>query len=360
MRLLQEEVKMPKNNDLTPIEFPQKIGFDKGTSTKYKNNLSSIKVKLIQYPSFGELLKTLPKWVKATWMDNVNSTNALDSSQRWAIAWDVFHGKTLPSAKETIQFVFEIDGISLQEVTHILRHRNASFSADCSADKWWSDKDCLVPYSISNSSGKLPDIEDDDIKNFEYNEIPKDNYSARYKKLTEMCKELYAEMIDTREISILDARMILPRNLSTFYYMRMNLNDVINFIHQRIDRQIQPEADNVIAYQMYLEILRKYPIANGMIDLNEPARHYINTARSGKSSNIYPPEENSDKFEWNEKDFLYNKQRSQVCGTAGGEALFNLYFEQVIEELKKIEEKNESICKYATGRTLGEIKCLLY
>lgn len=351
---------MPKNNELKPIEFPQKLGFNKGTDTKYKNNLKSIKVKLIQCPSFEQLLNTLPKWVKATWMDNVKSTDDLEISQRWAIAWDVFHGKTLPSAKETIQLVFEIDGISLQEVTHILRHRNASFSADCSADKWWSYKDCLVPYSISNSTGHLPDIEDDDIKMFDYNEIPKDNYSARYKKLTEMCKELYVEMIDTKEISILDARMILPRNLSTFYYMRLNLNDALSFIHQRIDRQIQPEADNVMAYQMYLEILRNYPIANGMIDLNEPAKHYINTARSGKSSNIYPPEKNSDVFEWNEKDFLYNKCRNEVCGTSRGTAFFVDYFDQTIKSLKEIEEKNESICKHETGKTLEEIRCLLY
>lgn len=351
---------MPKNNDLNPIKFPQEIGFDKGTNTKFKNNLTSIKVKLIQSPSFEELLLNLPKWVKATWMESVNSTDKMSIAERWAVAYDVFHGKTLPSAKETIQFVFEIDGISLQEVTHILRHRNASFSADCSADKWWSNKDCLIPYSIKNSPGKGLEISNEDLKMLNYEDIPKDDYCSRYKKLTMLCKELYSEMIDTREISILDARYILPRNLSTFYYMRMNLNDLINFLHQRIDRQIQPETDNIMAYQMYLELLRRYPVANGLIDIDEPARHYINTTRSGKCSNIYPPEENSDLFEWNEKDFLYSKTRRFISGTNGGESMFYKFLEEVREEITYQELYNEGMCKACTGKKMEEIKCLLY
>ena len=351
---------MPRNDSLNPISFPQEIMFGKKESTKFKNNLDSISVKLIQGPSYKELLETLPKWVKATWMKGVDSTDKLSAVQRWAVCYDVFHGKTLPSAKETINFVFQIDGISLQEVTHILRHRNASFSADCSADKWWTEKDCLVPYSIANSVGSSKGFWDDELDAVSYDEIPNDNYNARYKKLTKLCKELYCDMIDTKEISILDARYILPRNLSTFYFMRMNLNDAINFIHQRIDRQIQPETDNVIAYQMYLEILRNYPFANEMIDLNEPARHYINTARSGKSSNIYPPEENSDVFCWNIKDFIYGKVRDLVCGTGGGKSYFSEYFKAVIATADHFEWINRRKCKSETGTKFEDMKQVLY
>src|SRR5690606_22859517 len=121
--------------------------------------------------------------------------------------------------------------ISLQEVTHILRHRMATFSADCSGDKWWTHKDALVPNSIENS----------------------DEFYARYRKLVEDAKQLYCDMIDSKEISIMDARYILPRCLSTFYFMRIGLKDLIGFIKQRIDKQIQPETDNLIAYYMYIK-----------------------------------------------------------------------------------------------------------
>lgn len=352
---------MPKNNELEKINFPQKKLFNVPEKTEFKNNLESIKIKLIQAPSFEELLVTLPKWVKATWMNNVDSTDELTLTQKYAIIYDVFHNKTLPSAKETVNFVFQIDGISIQEVTHILRHRNASFSADCSADKWWTEKDCLVPYSVENSKGagkKIDDIELDDIN---YYDIERDNYEARYKKLTKMCKELYCDMIDTKEISILDARYILPRNLSTFYFMRINLNDLINFIHQRIDRQIQPETDNLLAYKMYIEIIKNYPVANGMIDINEPARHFINTARSGKSSNIYPPESNSDLFDWNEEDFIYRKTRDEVCGTSGGKGIFYTdVFPRIKEELAYLEQKNELKILKNTGYKLDEIVRMEY
>ena len=154
-------------------------------------------------------------------------------------------------------------------------------------------------------------------------------------------------MIYSREISILDARYILPRCLETFYYMRMNLKDTLHFINQRIDKQIQPETDNVIAYQMYLELLRNYPIANGLVDIHKPAMHYISQARSDDSSNIYPPDKDSDIFEWNEKDFLYSKTRDKMNGTSSNAYNhFNVYLEGVEAKIKLIERSNIAYLGY--------------
>ena len=116
------------------------------------------------------------------------------------------------------------------------------------------------------------------------------------RKINQVC-QLYCDMIDSKKISIMDARYILPRCLETFYYMRLSLKDAIHFIRQRIDKQIQPETDNIIAYQMYLEILRQFPYANGIVDIHAPSQFYINTARTGKATNLYFPDEDSDKFE---------------------------------------------------------------
>jgi thymidylate synthase (FAD) len=316
---------MPKNNNLKPKQFPQVIRFNEEPSTEFCNNLASIKVQLLNAPSLKELKEYLPGFVKATWIDHPALLDDMSSLDRDRIVRQVFFGKTLPTAQETIGLVWFIDGISIQEVTHILRYRGASFSADCSADKWWTHKRGLVPNAIEESP----------------------EFYARYMSLVEETKKLYCDMIDSREISILDARYILPRCLETFYYMRMNLKDTLHFIQQRIDKQIQPETDNIIAYQMYLELLGNYPIANGLIDIHKPAMHYISQARSDDSSNIYPPDKDSDIFEWNEKDFLYSKTRDKMNGTSSNAYNhFNVYLEGVEAKIKLIERSNIAYLGY--------------
>lgn len=292
---------MPKNNDLEPVKLPMKIRFGEKPTTNFRDNLAAINVTLMDAPSVEDLRRYLPAFANATWSEEACDYDDLSDVEKDKLIRDVFLGKTLPTALETINLNFRIEGISLQEVTHIIRYRSASFSADCSGDKWWTHKNALVPNSIRQSNGTP--------------ETPQDDFYGRYMKVVEDAKKLYCDMIDSKKISIMDARYILPRCLETFYYMRLSLKDAIHFIRQRIDKQIQPETDNIIAYQMYLEILRQFPYANGIVDIHAPSQFYINTARTGKATNLYFPDEDSDKFEWNEKDFIYQCKRNEMNGT---------------------------------------------
>src|SRR5690554_5079889 len=117
---------MPKNNNLKPKQFPQVIRFDEEPTTEFCNNLASIKVQLLNAPSFEELKEYIPGFVKATWIDHPALLDDMSSLDRDRIVRQVFFGKTLPTAQETIGLVWFIDGISIQEVTHILRYRGAS------------------------------------------------------------------------------------------------------------------------------------------------------------------------------------------------------------------------------------------
>jgi thymidylate synthase (FAD) len=148
-------------------------------------------------------------------------------------------------------------------------------------------------------------------------------------------------MIDSKKISIMDARYILPRCLSTFYYMRMNLKDTIAFIKQRMDKQIQPETDNIIAYKMYMELMKVYPYATGLIDIHAPSAFYVKMARTGQATNLYQPDADSDTFEWNEKDFIYQCKRDEMNGTDEETSNhFNELLKEYEELLKTIEEEN--------------------
>ena len=321
---------MPKNNTLEPVELPMVLRFGEKPKTEFKNNLDSIKVTLMQAPSMDDLRKYLPGFANATWSEAPDDYDNLSIEKKDELIRDVFLGKTLPTALETINLNFRIEGISLQEVTHIIRYRQASFSADCSGDKWWTNKAALVPNSIQNSNGDNSNPFDDD------------DFYSRYKEIVEMSKQLYCDMIDSKKISIMDARYILPRCLETYYYMRISLKDALHFIKQRIDKQIQPETDNVIAYQMYCEILRQFPVANGIIDIHTPSYFYINTARTGKATNLYFPDADSDKFEWNDKDFIYQCYRNEMNGTdEGAKNHFDEVLSQTESTIKLLESSND-------------------
>jgi thymidylate synthase (FAD) len=314
---------MPKNNNLTPTKLPMEIRFGEEPTTTFKNNLQSIDVELVSAPTMDELRSYLPQFITATWQEVGDKyyDNNISTKEKDEIIRDAMFGRALPTALETINLVFRISGISLQEVTHIIRYRQAAFSADCSGDKWWTHKDALVPNSIENSS----------------------KFYERYKKIVEDAKQLYCDMIDTEQISIMDARYILPRCLDTFYYMRMNLKDAIYFIKQRIDKQIQPETDNIIAYQMYCAILEQYPVANGLIDIHQPSYFYMKMARTGKATNLYFPDADSDEFEWNEDDFIYQCYRDEMNGTDDGSFnLFNGMLRYYEAKIKNIEKLNEA------------------
>lgn len=284
---------MPVNNNLPKCGFPMKVRFGEKPKTEFKNNLDSIKVTLLDYPDMDRMIKYLPMFLDATWVDDPWDSDKMNEHEKIHYIRECIKGRALPTALETMQFTFLIEGISLQEVTHILRTRTASFSADCSADKWWTNKASLVPSSIQNS----------------------DEFYERYKKITEEAKQLYVDIIDSKKISIMDARYILPRNLETFYYMSIDFKNLVSFLHQRFDRQIQPETDNILAYRMYEQLIVKLPIFIDTIDIDEPPMHWIKTTRSGRCTNLYKPEENADVVEYNEEDFMYDKRRDEMNGT---------------------------------------------
>ena len=286
---------MPKNNSLEPVQFPMPLRFGEKPVTEFKNDLESINVVLLDHPDPIRARKMVYQFINATWEDVPGSHDPSAVED-----WKLFHAleaalqfKALPTVLETLDFTFRIEGIDVQTVTHLIRHRTGSFSAQCTGDRWQSHASALVPGPIQNS----PELYE------------------RWKSLVEASKELYCDMIDTKKISIMDARTVLPKCLETHYYARFNLKDLLNFIRQRMDKQIQPTTDNIIAYQMYLQVARIFPEVTTVVNMHSASRHYVATARTGKATNLYWPDEDSDKFEWHPKDFIYQGYRDEVNGT---------------------------------------------
>ena len=306
---------MPQDTNLEPINLPMAIRFNEKPTTKFVNSLDALKLELVDSPDPKTIRQAVYCFVKSTWADNhVPYAEATEADLSKTLE-DVFAGRALPAAMELIGLTFLVGGIDTQTVTHLIRHRAGSFAAQCTGDRWLSHERSLVPGSIENSP----------------------EFFERWRNHVQEAKQLYTDMADSKTISLMDARHILPKCLETFYYMRMNIRDAFGFIKQRQDKQIQPEEDNMLAALMALEILKVFPEAHVAINLREPAWHYIKTFRNGTGTNLYWPDEDSEKhLTYHPNDTIYQATRDDMNGTDGGVPHFRKLWNETLTQIDAI------------------------
>ena len=318
---------MPINRDLPPVTLPMDLKFGQKPTTRFLNNLDALKIELVDAPTSNQARDVAWHYVKATWADTpdeINPTNASDA-ERSKNLLDVLQFRALPTPMECLGFTFRLSGLSFQEVTHIIRHRAGSFAAQCTGDRDLRDDDAVIPESVENS----PD------------------FLERYKKLVEDSKQLYADMTDSKTVSMMDARMILPKAMTSFYYMRLNLKDLIGFVRQRQDRQIQPAADNILAARMAIEACKAVPELTHVFNFNKPDFHYINTFRFkdgdkwiSRGTNLYYPEPKNDTFEFHPDDTIYQCRREEMNGTHGtGEKIFTTMWNRLMNDFDTLKSE---------------------
>lgn len=318
---------MPINNNLKQVNRPMVDKFGEPAKVEFENNIDALKVSIVTGPTMEELRKYVPIFAYSTWADKPTDTTMTDDEADKCF-YQCLNGKVIPTLLETIKVTFLLDGICHQDVTHLIRYRNASFAAECSADKFWNDRIAVVPNSIQQS----------------------DELYERYQKVIKDCLDLYVDMAATKQIPILDARYILPRGLGTWYLASFSLKDAIHFINQRMDKQIQPETDNFMAYGMLLALCERYPLISKLIDIHKPAYFYAKMARTNLSSNYYFPDKDTDIYEYNEKDYMYQCTRDKLNGT--NENATNHFNDKIAEVDKKLEEyRNYCDIKYPDMKT---------
>jgi thymidylate synthase (FAD) len=321
---------MPINNELEPITLPMDLKFGQEPSTSFYNNLEALNIELIDAPTTEQARNVAWHYVKATWADDpkdVNPAYAPDSIKSKNLL-DVLQFRALPTPMECLGFTFRLSGLSFQEVTHIIRHRAGSFAAQCTGDRDLREDPVVVPESIENSP----------------------EFLERYQQIVLDAKKLYADMTDSKAISMMDSRMILPKCMTSFYYMRLNLKDLIGFVKQRQDVQIQPAADNILAARMAIEACRAIPELTQVFNFNKPDFHYINTFRVkegdkwiSRGTNLYQPEPKNDTFDYHEEDTIYPCRREDLNGTDGmGEKVFTIMWRTLMNEFQALKTTYES------------------
>lgn len=240
----------------------------KSWNGKYVNDLANIKVTLLNYTPYRVLEKYIPELVTATWNENIQEfRDTLLPKDRDEIMKLCFDGKLIPTALKSIPVTVLIEGITTHDVTHLLRHSGLSFAADCTGDKYITDRPIIVPSFL--------------------NDCP-DEYGERYIKLMEESYKLYDDICNNlgQKVHVQDARLVLPRTMETFYYVTGTLFDFIKFLQQRIDMQVQPKSDNILALKLYKELKKVYPIN---ININARNNFYCAESEHELSSKWYSP-----------------------------------------------------------------------
>ena len=322
---------MPQNSNLKPITLPMQLKFGQKPSTVFYNNLEALKVELVDAPTRSQALNVAWQYVKATWADHHDDTNPSTTSLRELSAnlEDVLNFRALPTPMECLGFTFKLSGLSFQEVTHIIRHRAGSFAAQCTGDRDLRDDSAVIPEAVQNSP----------------------EFLERWINLVNESKQLYADMCDSKAVSMMDARMILPKAMTSFYLMRLNLKDLLGFINQRQDMQIQPAADNLIAAYMARELVKVLPEASTKINFEKPDMHYVNTFRvsdgkggwTSRGTNLYWPEPKNDKFEYHPNDSIYQSRREDINGTEnpGTETIFTKLWEDAVNTVNVVKRSHD-------------------
>ena len=317
---------MPQNRDLQPVTLPMVLKFDQEPKTEFINNLDALKIELVDSPTRQQAWNVAWHYVKATWADqpDIDPNHGVTERELSKNLEDVLNGRTLPAPMECLGFTFRLSGLSFQDVTHIIRHRAGTFAAQCTGDRDLRDDAAVIPEPVENSP----------------------EFLARWKRIVEDSKQLYADMTDSRSVSMMDARLILPKCMTSFYYMRLPLKDLLGFIYQRQDVAIQTASDNILAVRMAAEVCKIIPELTSVLNFDKPDMHFIKTFRvkSGdkwvsRGTNLYWPAKKNDIFEYHQDDTIYKSTREDLNGThcEGTQKKFTQYWEECINEINTIK-----------------------
>ena len=273
--------------------------------------LNAIDVQLVHAPTVPQFRETIATFLMNTWNDNIQTV--FDPADVDRTIDELFKFELLPTAMETINLTWSVNGMDMIDTTHLIRHRLFSFSAQVHGDRdMRNDRVVAKPGIMAN-----PEI-------FE-----------RYKRLCDDARELYVDILDTDIAHGLDARTVMPRCFEHFYFVRCTIKDLIAYCTMRGDEQIQTTVDNVIAMKLWLEVLKVYPFLKGLVDFNKPDGFYVRQCEKGKT-NIFPPNIKNDKFDWCEEQFYHKYGRDEYPGS---EVYLKLR-KELLSEIEAIEKRH--------------------
>jgi hypothetical protein len=289
----------------TKLKFGQAV-----KPIEFVNQLENIDVQIVHAPTIPEFRKTISVFLMNTWNDKIEWDFPEDAISQTID--ELFRYELLPTAMETINITWSVNGMDMIDTTHLIRHRLFSFAAQVHGDRDMRDDRVMMKPGI----------------------MIHEEFANRYREITTMARDLYVDMLDSGLVHGLDARTVMPRNFEHFYMVRCTIKDLIGYCIMRGDEQIQTTVDNIIAMKLWLEILKKYPFLKGLVDFRKPDQFYQRQSAKGKT-NIFPPNAKNDNFDWCEEQFYHPIGRDEF---AGGDVYLKIR-EDLLNQIDAIEKR---------------------
>ena len=292
--------------------------------TEYKIDVDAIDVSLVMAPPLEDLLEMAPKVLMTTWdpvartEKNKDKLEQFSDEDKMKLLYRACQQKFLPAFMETINFVVCFDGISLQDVTHLIRSRSMSFFGDCSGDTEFSKRDILMPEAF------------------------KGKYEDRFKALTYLQMQLYCDLMNDKDISHWDARLVRPVTLETFYHVRMNLGDAMRVCKQRFCPQTQPGQDLIMMQQLWLALCKEYEFLSWLpitYAYKDEEWFFKFETKTNFSSRFYQPLPQNEAVleDRTPEDFLYDKTPLE-CKGRGENSSYARRIKEYEDEIEVIRE----------------------
>lgn len=305
--------KVDKIDNLEEMHTTKKFGQPLKPS-EFVEQLNAIEVDIVHAPTVEQFRQTISVFLGNTWGDTINWD--FEEAETDRIIDQLFKFELLPTAMETINLTFAINGMDMIDTTHLIRHRLFSFSAQCHGDRDMRDDRIMVKPSIMQHP----------------------EFFERYQSITNEARKLYVDMMDSGEIHGLDARTIMPRNFEHFYFARATIKDWIGYCNMRKDENIQTTVDNIIALKVWKRISEVYPFLAHLVDFDKPDEFYVRQSKKGKT-NIFPPAKKNDLFDWVPEQFFHPLGRDEF---PGGEVFLELR-DKLKAEIQEIVDNHKAI-----------------
>jgi len=204
--------------------------------TKFVDNISAVKVEIIDWPDEERLKRVFVNMSQASWFEDFYSTAS--DEDREEVVSDLFSGKILGQGMEHPQFAFKVSGLSLHGTHALVRNRiGIAYLQQSQAVKDFRHSDVLVPRAFTKHRDLL----------------------KRYEEWVQTGKQIYADMLDTGDIANTDARFCLPKTIPSWIYLTASLPTILSIYGKRTDSQEEHPEMNSLAYQMRDLIVEKFP-----------------------------------------------------------------------------------------------------
>lgn len=196
----------------------------------------SVRVSMVDFPDISRVMCVLVDMSMSSWLPNYSK--GLTAGEVEIAAHDLLSGSTLSLAMEALQFTFLVEGLTLHDSHALVRNRiGIVYAQQSQAVRDLRYDSALFPVSYE----RFPALFD------------------RYKKWVADGKQLYSDLLDTKDVSVADARLSLPKTIPVWIYFSCNLSTLISLLEKRLCSQEESIGLNEMSRQIVCLVAEKFP-----------------------------------------------------------------------------------------------------